>query len=115
MRLPLRNRLLKCHDVNHFPPPGMFVRGWPIQLWGALLASIDSKYILYHLITEHTYNVRAFSSMMGETFFSELTLYDRRGHGTVTVKEFGQFIHDSVEKIHMRLDPDRYQIGRAHV
>ena len=107
MRLPLRNRLLKCHDVAHFPLPGMYVNGWPAQLWEALLANIDSKYILYHLTSEKTYNVRVFSSMMGETFFSELTLYDRRGQGTVTAKEFGQFIQDSVEKIHMRLDPDR--------
>ena len=107
MRLPLRNILLKCHNVGYFPPPGMFICGWPNQLWEALLANIDAKYLLYHLASTETYNVRAFSSMMGETFFSELTLHDRRGHGTVTVKEFGQFIKDSVEKVHIRLDPTR--------
>ena len=70
MRLPLRNRLLKCHNVGHFPPPGMFICGWPDQLWEALLANIDAKYLLYHLAAKKTYNVRAFSSMMGE-FFSQ--------------------------------------------
>ena len=48
-----------------------------------------------------------FASMMGETYFSELTLYDRRGHGTVTTEEFGQFIQTSAEKLHMLLDPER--------
>jgi len=46
--------------------------------------------------------------MMGETFFSELTLYDRRGQGTVTSREFGQYIDTTIEKLHMRLDPERY-------
>lgn len=108
LRMSLRNRLLKCHTAGHFPPPGMYVSGWPVQLWEAMISNIDSKILLYYLSKTNTYNVRAFSSMMGETFFSELTLFDRRGQGTVTSPEFGRFIIDTVEKIHTRLDPERY-------
>ncbi|WAR09987.1 hypothetical protein MAR_035063 [Mya arenaria] len=85
----------------------MYVNGWPIQLWEALIAHIDSKTILYALCHGGTYNVRAFSSLIGETFFSELVLHDRTGCGTVTADEFGRFIGNAIEQLHVRLDPDR--------
>ena len=107
MRTPFRKRLLNCVDFSKFPPPTMHINGWPIQLWEALIVNIDAKILLYHVSRKKAYNVRAFSSMMGETFFSELTLYDRRGHGTVTTEEFGNFIQTSIEKLHMRLSPER--------
>ena len=54
------------------------------------------------------YNVRAFSSLAGETFFSELSLNDKRGQGTVTTEEFGQFVGNSIEQMQARLDPTRF-------
>ncbi|WAR09543.1 hypothetical protein MAR_034619 [Mya arenaria] len=96
----------------------MYVNGWPIQLWEALIVHIDSKTILYALCHAGTYNVRAFSSLIGETFFSELVLHDRTGCGTVTADEFGRFIGNAIEQLHVRLDPDRkfvYITGRSHV
>ena len=106
-RMFLRNRLLTSYNPSHFPPPGMYINGWPSQLWEALVSNIDAKILLYDICKKGTYNVRAFSSMMGETLFSELTLLDRRGQGTVTVAEVGQFIEASIEKLHVRLDPER--------
>ena len=53
---------------------------------------IDSKYQLYVLARQKTYNVRAFSSMMGETFFADLTMQDSRGHGAVTCEDFKRYI-----------------------
>lgn len=114
MRMNLRKRLLSYVDFGQFPPPGSHINGWPSQLWEALVSNIDAKILLYVLCRKQTYNVRAFSSMMGETYFSELTLYDRRGHGTVTTEEFGQFIQTSIEKLHMRLDPERYFLVQYH-
>ncbi|XP_045207597.2 uncharacterized protein LOC123559660 [Mercenaria mercenaria] len=107
LRRDLRKRLLECVDFKSFPPPTSYVRGWPIQLWEALLANMDAKAYLYTLCRGETYNVRAFSSMIGETFFSEVTLNDRRGQGTVSCKEFGQFIGNALEQVQIRLDPDR--------
>ena len=107
MRMKLRRRLVNCVDHSNFPPPTMYVRGWPTQLWEALLASIDAKSILYALCKQGTYNTRAFSSMMGETFFSELTNEDRRGHGTVSVEDFAHFLGTSIEQMRTRLDSDR--------
>lgn len=45
--------------------------------------------------------------MIGETFFSELTMNDRRGQGTVSCQEFGQFIGNTIEQVQIRLDPER--------
>ncbi|WAR15144.1 hypothetical protein MAR_005249, partial [Mya arenaria] len=106
MREGLRTRLLSRINFSRFPPPTMYVNGWPIQLWEALIAHIDSKTILYALCHGGTYNVRAFSSLIGETFFSELVLHDRTGCGTVTADEFGRFIGNAIEQLHVRLDPD---------
>ncbi|XP_052224856.1 uncharacterized protein LOC127840477 [Dreissena polymorpha] len=106
-RLMLRNRLINNYDFGSFPPATMYINGWPIQLWEALIAHIDAKIILYSLCHGGTYNVRAFSSLAGETFFSELTLNDRRGQGTVTTEEFGRFVGNSIEQMQARLDPDR--------
>ena len=103
----LRRRLLYQVDFSVFPPPTTNMHGWPLQLWEALLANIDAKSLLYALCETKTYNVRAFSSMIGETFFSELTQYDKQGHGTVTTTEFGRFIGTATEKLYTRLDPDR--------
>ncbi|WAR15570.1 hypothetical protein MAR_005675 [Mya arenaria] len=85
----------------------MHVNDWPLQLWEALIAHIDAKALLYSVCHGGTYNVRAFSSLAGETFFSELTLNDKRGQGTMTTEEFGQFVGNSIEQMQARLDPDR--------
>jgi len=77
-------------------------------LWEAILASIDAKAYLYAMAHGGTYNVRAFSSLIGETFFAELTLNDKSGQGTVTAKEFGVFISRSTEQLQIRLDPERF-------
>ena len=79
-----------------------------MQLWEALLASIDAKAYLYAMIHGGTYNVRAFSSLIGETFFSEITLNDKRGQGTVSALEFSQYIGHATEQIQVRLDRERY-------
>ena len=105
----LRKRLLSRISFGRFPPESMFIYGWPWQLWVGLLANMDAKILLYSLCHGGSYNVRAFSSMIGETFFSELTLNDKRGQGTVSCEEFGQFIANTAEQVQVRLDPERYQ------
>eukprot|EP00105_Crassostrea_gigas_P040772 XP_019924920.1 PREDICTED: uncharacterized protein LOC109619408 [Crassostrea gigas] len=57
-----------------------------------------------------------FCCMVAETFFSELTMNDMRGQGTVSCQEFGQFIGNSIVHIQIRLDPERkfsYRTKRA--
>ncbi|XP_052274530.1 uncharacterized protein LOC127874322 [Dreissena polymorpha] len=74
--------------------------------------------MLYELCHGGCYNVRAFSSLIGETFFSELVLHDKTGCGTVSAAEFGRFIGTATEQLHMRQDPDRkffYRTSRSHV
>lgn len=98
MRFMLRSRLLNHINFGEFPPPGQYVNGWPIHLFEAQLINIDSKVYLYALCKSGTYNSRAFSSMMGETFFSELTHQDRTGHGTVSCEDFSRYIGKTIEQ-----------------
>jgi hypothetical protein len=109
MRINLRQRLLSGFDVSSptFPPPSSYKDGVPLQLWEALLIDIDAKCQLYALALQKSYNVRAFSSMMGETFFSELTLQDSKGHGAVSCEDFSRFIGLAIEQMHGRLDDTR--------
>lgn len=113
LRKPLRSRLLSYANFDQFPPHTMYVNGWPLQLWEAVIANIDAKIILYGLSQTHSYNVRSFSSMMGETFFAELTMFDRRGRGTVTATEFGQYISSTCESLNMRMDPHRLKLLKS--
>ncbi|XP_052820581.1 uncharacterized protein LOC128246428 [Mya arenaria] len=106
-RQHLRNRLLSRKNFYEFPPATNYARGWPIQLWEGILASIDAKCLLYAMTKTGTYNQRAFSSMIGETFFSEVSLHDKRGQGTLTSTEFGMHIGNTIEQMQTRLDPDR--------
>ncbi|KAH3822999.1 hypothetical protein DPMN_124794 [Dreissena polymorpha] len=103
----LRSRLLSHVNFGKFPPPTMHVAGWPWQLWEALISHIDAKTQLYFLCHGGSYNVRAFSSLIGETFFSELSLHDKTGCGTVSAEEFGRFIGTATEQLQVRLDPNR--------
>ena len=117
MRMSFRERLLENVNFGQFPPPTMYVKGWPLQLLEALVASIDSKATLYSLTKKGTYNVRAFSSMMGETFFAEVTNQDKGGKkGTLTAAEFSHFIGKRLEQMHIRLNADRtftYRMSRS--
>lgn len=111
MRKHIRSRLLQYVDFSHFPPPASYVNGWPIQLWEAIISSIDAKAVLYSLARNKTYNVRAFSSMMGETFFAEVTNQDKSGsHGTSTWKEFAYYMSVSTEQMKIRLDAERLEL-----
>ena len=77
------NRLLFRVKFNIFPSPTMHIAGWPLSLLEALIANIDAKTWLLTSCHGGYYNVRAFSNMIGETFFTELTMNDRRCQGTV--------------------------------
>ncbi|KAH3696892.1 hypothetical protein DPMN_084375 [Dreissena polymorpha] len=103
----MRSLLLSHVNFGKFPSPTMHVAGWPWQLWEALISHIDAKTQLYFLCHGGSYNVRAFSSLIGETYFSELSLHDKTGCGTVSAEEFGRFIRTATEQLQVRLDPNR--------
>lgn len=107
LREPLRKRLLQNIDFTKFPPSTSYIKGIPIQLWEALLIDIDAKHQLYGLTESAAYNVRGFSSMMGETFFAEFTLHDSRGHCAVTCQDFSAFIDQAIEQMNALLNENR--------
>jgi hypothetical protein len=104
----LRIRRLSYVYFGKFPPATMYVKEWPTQLWEALIANIDAKAWLYSLCHGGAYNVRAFSSMIGEMFFSELVLNEKRGQGIVSCQECTQYIGNTIEQVQIRIDPRRY-------
>lgn len=83
MRMNLRMWFLNYVKFNEFFLFIMYIWGWLCQLWEVIIFSIDVKVWLYYFCYGGIYNVRVFSSMIGEIFFFELIMNDRRGQGIV--------------------------------
>ncbi|XP_078700748.1 uncharacterized protein LOC144927280 [Branchiostoma floridae x Branchiostoma belcheri] len=82
--------------------------GCPWQLWEDTVTSIDAHMLLYPLVQQGTYNQRAFSSLLCEQFFSEMTGDDKTGHqGTLTARELTRHFGTVCEMLATRLDPHR--------
>ncbi|XP_070575154.1 uncharacterized protein [Ptychodera flava] len=72
MKFRYRDVLLSMTDLSKFPPPGMYVQGYPKGLWESTIASIDADIILYGLVRRRTYNQRAVSSQLCESLFASM-------------------------------------------
>ncbi|KAI8490370.1 hypothetical protein Bbelb_316380 [Branchiostoma belcheri] len=110
MRFRLRAYLMEGVNFHRFPPPGRHIAsvGCPWQLWEDTVTSIDAHMLLYPLVQQGTYNQRAFSSLLCEQFFSEMTGDDKTGHqGTLTARELTRHFGTVCEMLATRLDPHR--------
>ena len=100
--MALRSRLLQDVDFGKFSPMKQYVKGWPCQLWEAVLGNSDAKILLYEHSKTGTFNVRAFSSMRVEAFISEVSNQDKTAiHGTLTAYDFAHFMSSTVEQMNM--------------
>lgn len=77
------------------------------QLWEEQFQVKMQKHGCILVVMEVLSMLEHFCCMVAETFFSELTMNDMRGQGTVSCQEFGQFIGNSIVHIQIRLDPER--------
>ncbi|XP_066266599.1 uncharacterized protein [Branchiostoma lanceolatum] len=110
MRFRLRTYLMVGVNFHRFPPPGRYISslGCPWQLWEDTIASIDAHMLLYPLVQQGSYNQRAFSSLLCEQFFSEMTGDDKTGHqGTLTAGELTRHFGATCEVLATRLNPHR--------
>ena len=74
--------LMKDVDFDNFPPDfGRYVKGMPIQTFEAILQNISTRIQLYQFAHGGNYNARSISTLSNESFFSDLTRFDKEGHG----------------------------------
>jgi hypothetical protein len=105
--LNLRTWLLDGVDFGDFPPPGMYIKGIPKVTFESLLCNLEGHMYMYELVKGGTYCWRAYSSLIGESFFSEMTEMDPAGKGVYTASGVNQHMK-RISQIHsMRLNPNR--------
>ena len=71
-RLDFKNFLLRDVDFGRFPTYGSYIKGIPKGMFEGVIQSIDTHLQLYALCKNGTFNQRAISSLVNETFFGEL-------------------------------------------
>ncbi|XP_061179529.1 uncharacterized protein LOC133188163 [Saccostrea echinata] len=116
--LNLRKWLLNGVDFGCFPPPGMYIKGIPKVTFESLLCNLEGHLYIYELVKEQTYCWRAYSSLIGESFFSEMTELDPSGKGVFTAAGVGQHMKRITQIHSMRLNPNRtfhMQTTESHV
>lgn len=104
-RLNLKNFLLKGVDFGMFPPPGMYIKGFPKVMFEAFLQRIDTTVQLYKVIKSGAYNSRAISSLVNETFFGELAELEPTKLGCPKAISIPRLISTVTEIQHFRCNP----------
>ena len=73
--------LMKDVDFDNFPPDfGRYVKGMPILMFEAILQNISTRTQLYQFANGGNSNARSISTLSNESFFSDLTRFDKEGH-----------------------------------
>ena len=68
---------------KHFPMEvcNRYVKGMPVQTFESILQSISTRLQLYHASIDKTYNARSVSTLVSESFFTDLKHLDKEGKG----------------------------------
>jgi hypothetical protein len=104
-RMNLRDFLLEGVSFGSFPPPGMYIKGFPQVMFDGFMTSIDSHIQLYALCRRGAYNQRSFSSLENETFFGVLTDIDPTKLGCPKAININRIMTNVTEVLHYRQDP----------
>ena len=73
--------LISKVKLADYPPPTTHVNGIPIRTFEAILHNISTRFSLFILASENSYNTRAISTLAVESFFSDLNKYEFSGLG----------------------------------
>ena len=68
-----RQYLLENVHFNHFPPPGIHVKGISTVQFTGFVQNVDMRILLYSLTKKGTYNHRSIGTLAVESFFSDLS------------------------------------------
>ncbi|XP_035679573.1 uncharacterized protein LOC118417915 [Branchiostoma floridae] len=106
-KLRYKEYLMGLASLNTFPPPGMFVAGYPKTLWESTIAGIDSDIYLYSLTRRRTYSSRAASSQPCEGLFSSLAAMPGSRNGCPTAAQLESDMAKLTGEAIVRQDPAR--------
>ena len=104
-RLALQDYLLEGVEFGQFPPYGSFIKGMPRVMYEGFLQSIDIHIQLYATCRGGTYNQRAVSSLVNETFFSELGELEPTQLGCPKATNIPWLLSTVTELLHYRHNP----------
>ena len=98
--------LSKCNMCD-YPPPTTHIQGIPIRTYEAMLHTISTRFSLFGLSTNKSYNTRAISTLAVESFFSDLTRYEFSGLGAPKAVDIPKLISHVVHVNTTKHDPSR--------
>ncbi|XP_076088264.1 uncharacterized protein LOC143058683 [Mytilus galloprovincialis] len=104
-KLRLKEFLLEGVDFGQFPMFGMYVKGFPKVMFEGFLQRIDTTIQLYSIVKSGTYNHRAISSLVNETFFGELSDMEPTRLGCPKAISIPRLMSTVTEIFHYRCDP----------
>ncbi|XP_062568363.1 uncharacterized protein LOC134230546, partial [Saccostrea cucullata] len=104
-KLDLKSFLLRDVDFGVFPPPGMYVKGFPKVMYEGFLQRIDTSIQLYSIVKGQSYNQRSLSSLVNETFFGELSELEPTKLGCPKAVSVPRLMANVTEMQHYRCDP----------
>lgn len=108
-KLELKSFLLKDVDFGIFPPPGMYIKGFPKVMFEGFIQRIDTSIQLYDIVKGQSYNQRSLSSLVNETFFGELSELEPTKLGCPKAVSIPCLMANVTEMQHFRCDPsNRY-------
>ncbi|XP_046575902.1 uncharacterized protein LOC124283912 [Haliotis rubra] len=107
MKYRYKKFLLSLTDLSTFPPVGSHVRGYPVPLWEATIASVDADIFMYAICKRRTYNNRALSSQPCENLFSCLATMPGARNGVPSCVELEVNMAKICGESIVRQDPNR--------
>lgn len=108
-KLELKSFMLKNVDFGIFPPPGMYIKGFPKVMFEGFIQRIDTSIQLYDIVKGQSYNQRSLSSLVNETFFGELSELEPTKLGCPKAVSILRLMANVTEMQHFRCDPsNRY-------
>ncbi len=92
---------------DKFPPEERYVSGIPCGAYEFIRCNLQAHLYMYRLVISGTYNWRARSSLIGESFFSQLSNADTARSGVLPIYAVGQHFGKVSEMHALVLDPNR--------
>ncbi|XP_071158962.1 uncharacterized protein [Mytilus edulis] len=83
----------------------MYVKGFPKIMYEGFLQRIDTSIQLYDIVKSGSYNQRALSSLVNETFFGELSELEPTKLGCPKAISIPRLMANVTEMQHFRCDP----------
>ena len=88
--LALREWLLKGVNVEDFPPPRMYIKGFPKVTFEGLVCSIEAHIYIYGLCLNGTYNWRSMTTLVAERLLEDVSEMESHNNGVASGDSFSR-------------------------